>query len=79
MCVKVFIDLHNVGVRVEKQRRLLTDDLGEVNDSRLVFASQPSFHAILLPFEQFVEIFGLLVARRGRVVEGRSDAVRHGH
>ena len=50
--------------------------MGQVNDSGAVFTSQPFFHAILLPYEQFVELFGLLVAWRGRVV---SDVVRHGH
>ena len=84
MGVEVFINLHNIGVRVDSREteKTLTDYMGQVNDSgqlqtRIqIFTSQPFFHAILLPYEQFVELFGLLVAWRGRVV---SDVVRHGY
>ena len=60
-------------VGVEREREEETDDLGEVKDGGLVLASQPFFHAVLLPFEQFVDILGLVVAWRGRVEERRFD------
>ena len=75
VCVEVFIDLcaQRWCARRETEN-IWTDDLGEVNNSGLVFTSQPFFHAVLLPFEQIFELF---VAWKGRVVEGRSDVVRH--
>jgi len=66
--------------RVPPQKK--TYHLWEVDDGRLVVASESTFQPLLLPFTEFFDIFGLFVARLGRIVQrqlqtGTLDLVVH--